>query len=103
MERFNYEEFDYDNVYKEVLENIKKTNILICGATGVGKSEFINSIFGSEKVEVGNDAKPTTRGTGWVTDSNANVNVFDSEGYEIGEDKQEYYFEKERGKSRWHW
>lgn len=24
MERFNYEEFDYDNVYKEVLENIKK-------------------------------------------------------------------------------
>ena len=94
MERFNYEEFDYDNVYKEVLENIKKPNILICGATGVGKSEFINSIFGSEKVEVGNDAKPTTRGTGWVTDSNANVNVFDSEGYEIGEDKQEYYFEK---------
>lgn len=38
MEKFNVENFNAEEVLREVEEKVKKPNILICGATGVGKA-----------------------------------------------------------------
>ena len=44
--KFDVKNFDYDKCYEEVKENASKNiNIIVCGATGVGKSSLINDIF----------------------------------------------------------
>ena len=35
MEKFNVENFNAEEVLREVEEKVKKPNILICGATGI--------------------------------------------------------------------
>ena len=44
--KFDVKNFDYDKCYEEVKENASKNiNIIVCGATGVGKSSLINDFF----------------------------------------------------------
>ena len=98
IKKFDYEKFDYDSCYHEIVSEIKKPNILICGATGAGKSSLVNSIFQlkeSEGATVGKNSRPETRGVKKYETQSGSVNLYDSEGYEIGgvgtEKADEYY------------
>lgn len=84
-EKFDYEKFDYDKCYNEIVKNIKKPNIMLCGGTGVGKSSLINDIFNLKIMDnVGTEGKPKTRGIKRYSIDDSTVNLYDTEGYEIG-------------------
>lgn len=59
---FNSEtgEFDSEKAKKNVFDRKEKINILLMGASGVGKSELINAFFGIRKTKSG-DGKPQTQ------------------------------------------
>ncbi len=85
------QEYSRENIEKslrELLAQQKVPNILICGQTGVGKSSVINLIFNDSVASV-SDFEPCTKDIK-LFKSNY-VNIYDSEGYEIGEEKQKYY------------
>ncbi|MCQ2543062.1 MAG: 50S ribosome-binding GTPase [Lachnospiraceae bacterium] len=91
---FDYEHFDFESCFKEVRSGIKKPNILVCGATGVGKSSLVNDLLNlsvNNKAEVGDDGRPRTRGVELYTSEDSSINLYDSEGYEVGTIRQEYY------------
>ncbi|MBB6698771.1 GTPase [Clostridium algidicarnis] len=90
---FNADSFNIDEELEKINKKISKPNILVCGATGVGKSSFVNDVFGKCVAKVGEGA-PITRGVKRYEDKELSVVLYDSEGYEIGEDKQ-YYFKEE--------
>ncbi|GAB7140782.1 GTP-binding protein [Deferribacterales bacterium RsTz2092] len=69
--------------------DINKPNILIIGKTGAGKSSVINYVFGREVAPVGNVAEPMTRGI--IPYDHESFTIYDSEGYELGDDKQRHY------------
>lgn len=74
----------------EFERNNKKPSILLMGQTGTGKTTAtLEYIFEDEKInaEIGNGAKPCTQGINFY--EGENINIYDSEGYEIG--KQEHY------------
>lgn len=85
--RFDLQHFDYQKVFDEVRAAIKKPNILVCGASQAGKSTLINDIFQMEFAETGDGSRPKTRGVKLYTSKNSTVNFYDSEGYEVGDDK----------------
>ena len=58
---FNADSFNLEEELEKVNKKINKPNILICGATGVGKSSFINEVFEKDLAKVG-DGKPITKG-----------------------------------------
>lgn len=71
-----------DREYQEYLNSIKKTNILVLGQTGVGKSSLVNLVFGEELAKVSN-VKPETRGFHIFSSDNLPINIVDSQGYEL--------------------
>lgn len=102
MIKFDFENFDYEKAKEEVKNSIKKPNILLCGATGVGKSSLINDIFNlsmddDKAATVGKNGRPETRGVKKFTNDDSTINLYDSEGYEIGKidqnQKDRYYTE----------
>lgn len=95
METFNFENFDFDKAAEEVISSIKKPNILLCGASGVGKSSLVNSIFMIDVATVGKHGVPETRGIHKYERDDLTINLFDSEGYEIGKVEEDgvYYQE----------
>lgn len=90
---FNADSFDFEKEFEKLNKKINKPNILICGATGVGKSSFVNEVFGKNIATVGNGA-PITRGINKYEDKELSVVLFDSEGYEIGDEKQAFFKEE---------
>jgi uncharacterized protein (DUF697 family)/GTP-binding protein EngB required for normal cell division len=78
-----------DQEVGKVLQAQKVPNILICGQTGVGKSSVVNYLFNESVAVSGDNAEPCSRGI--TLFKNDTVNIYDSEGYEIGEEKQAYY------------
>lgn len=94
MKDIDYENFDLDEELGKVQAG-GKPNIFVCGASQVGKSSLINAMFeltGVNAAPVGSDGGPKTRGVKlYQTDD---MNLYDSEGYETGEEKQKYYFEE---------
>lgn len=111
--------------YEEILEKewkkyknqpeSKFPNILLIGKSGIGKSSLINTIFGSDVADV-NDTEPCTRGFKPYMGKkyNKNINIIDSEGYEISTNEsnnsfnifeervKEYIKEKEKNKEKIH-
>ena len=66
-----------------------KPNVLICGKTGTGKSSLINFIFNKD-VAITGSSEGVTRGVSELYKSDK-INIYDSEGYEIGDEKQKHY------------
>ncbi|WP_294985688.1 GTPase [uncultured Fibrobacter sp.] len=85
---FEYSQEKLDEELRKFQETFKKPNILICGQTGAGKSSIVNFIFKDDVAKVSN-AKPCT--TDITLYKGEDVNIFDSEGYEMG--KEEHYKE----------
>jgi uncharacterized protein (DUF697 family)/GTP-binding protein EngB required for normal cell division len=87
-----YSQEKVDEAIKEMLKGVKVPNILICGQTGTGKSSAVNFIFKNDaikKAEVGENGIPQTRDI--TLYAGKNINLYDSEGYEIGGEKQARY------------
>jgi uncharacterized protein (DUF697 family)/GTP-binding protein EngB required for normal cell division len=85
-------EYSPESVNQEVgkmIEAQKVPNILICGKGGVGKSSVVNYLFNESVTESGDNAEPCTRGI--TLFKNSTVNIYDSEGYEIGGESQAHY------------
>ncbi len=94
MQEYSQEEINNaaEAEVKRFLEENKKPSILLLGQTGTGKTTAtLQYIFDSEKIsaKVGDGAKPETIGIKFY--EGEDVNIYDSEGYEIG--KQEHYRE----------
>ncbi|WP_368500025.1 GTPase, partial [Helicobacter bilis] len=73
----------------KIMEHLKvKLNILVVGATGVGKSSTIAALFknGKDFVEIGTDSKPQTQNIEKFVISN-NITLWDSPGLGEGEEK----------------
>jgi uncharacterized protein (DUF697 family)/GTP-binding protein EngB required for normal cell division len=66
-----------------------KPNVLICGQTGVGKSSVVNFLFKKNVADIGNNGEACSRGI--TLYEGELLNIYDSEGYEIGEEKQSEY------------
>lgn len=92
MKKINYEDFDYEKYCEEITAEIKKPNILLCGASQIGKSSLINDILelpDEKKAKVGGEGHAVSRGID-AYESDA-ITIYDSEGYEVGSDKIEYF------------
>lgn len=89
---YDFTDFDFEKELEDIKQNIKKPNILICGATGVGKSTVVNHIFGKNIATVG-AGEPVTRGIHRFEAEDSDVVLFDSEGYEIGDEQQSKFRE----------
>ncbi len=75
---------------EELKTTVAKPNILICGATGSGKSSLINEMFGKDVAKV-NNARPMTRGITRYEKADLSVVLYDSEGYETGKEKLSHF------------
>lgn len=78
--------------FEKLQQEIQKPNILIAGATGVGKSSLINMVFGKEVAVVGT-GKPITQKIDVYESENSDVRIFDSKGYEVGTKADHEFFE----------
>ena len=60
---FNSEDLKkkFEKELEDLRSSVKRTNILVVGQTGVGKSSLINVIFGEDIASVSH-TKPETRG-----------------------------------------
>lgn len=92
------QEYNEEDIQKKVEEEImkwnknnKKPNILICGQTGAGKTSVVKYLFKDKAVNamVGNSGQPCTKDIQFYEGDN--LNIYDSEGYEIGAEKQTHY------------
>lgn len=93
MSGFKDEDFGekFSSEFKSARSKIKKPNILVLGGTGTGKSSLVNEVFGKALASVG-AGSPVTKGI--VKYENELICIFDSEGYESGEEAQKRYKEQ---------
>lgn len=87
--KFIVDEKEIEKELFKIQNENKKANILICGQTGAGKSSVINYVFDDNIADV-SAGKPSTRGTKLY--SGEQINIFDSEGYEVGGESQQHYY-----------
>ena len=93
MDRFDYENFNFDDAFESVQSEIKKPNILICGATGVGKSTLIRDLFRmgeAEGPEIGKQGRSKTAGIHAYSPEGAGITLYDSQGYNIGAEEKKF-------------
>lgn len=81
---FNSEDLkkQFEKELDDLRKSVKRTNILVVGQTGVGKSSLINIIFGEDIASVSH-TKPETRGFHKYASPTLPINIIDSEGYEL--------------------
>lgn len=79
---------DFKEKAEELMADLYKNspNIFICGKTGVGKSTLINKIFRDEVAKTG-IGKPVTPDIRKYHKDNVPINIFDTPGFEIGNNK----------------
>ncbi len=94
-EKFDPQKFDVERELDKIRGEVKKPNIFICGATGSGKSSLICDIFNysPDKSPKTSAVAPETRGVHKYGSDDLGVILHDSEGYEIGSDRQKHYME----------
>ena len=90
MKDYQPDDFDFDKALGEISQGIAKPNILICGATGAGKSSVVNHIFGENLAQIGHGI-PVTQGITKYERDDSGVVLYDTEGYEIGTEKVSHY------------
>lgn len=74
-------EFDHDKAKNKAINEKEQCNIIISGASGVGKSTLINAIFGEEVVKVG-VGKPVTQHLEKVAIPEKGICLWDTKGIE---------------------
>lgn len=90
MKDYRPDDFDFNKTLGEITQGIQKPNILICGATGAGKSSVVNYVFGEGVAKIGHGI-PVTRGIAKYQQEAVGVVLYDTEGYEIGTEKVSNY------------
>lgn len=92
------EDFDFNEKFNEEFgkarSSIKKPNILVLGGIGAGKSSLVNLVFGEKLAKVG-AGYSVTKGIDCY--ENDLVRIYDSQGYESGEEGRKNYKEKVLG------
>jgi predicted GTPase len=68
---------------ENLAESMRAPSIVLLGRSGAGKSSIINSVFGSEMAKVGTGLPVSTT---FEKYGNDNVIIYDSRGYEAGDD-----------------
>lgn len=68
-------------------------NILVVGATGVGKSALVNKIFGVDFSKVGT-GKPVTQETTRYTVKDMPITLFDTKGYELASEEHSRFLKE---------
>ncbi|OGX78985.1 MULTISPECIES: YcjF family protein [Exiguobacterium] len=87
---FNLDTYDLKEELGRLRGEVKKPNILIAGATGSGKSSVVNHVFGRDLTKVA-AGEPVTRGIHQFMSDDIAIVLYDSEGYEIGSERQQAY------------
>ena len=82
-ESFNEEtnEFDKEKAKKEVYKKKSKLNIVLFGATGVGKSSLVNAVFGDDIVKAGS-GEPVTQFIEKIEIPSKGLTLWDTKGIE---------------------
>ena len=82
------EDFNFADSVKDALQEALKerghVNVLIAGATGVGKSTLINAIFQGDLAETG-QGRPVTQNTREIKKDGIPLSIFDSRGLEMAD------------------
>lgn len=83
-----------NNAIKNSMEQLMKeegsANILVVGATGVGKSSLVNKVFNIDFVKTG-VGKPVTQETTKYEVEGIPINLFDTKGYEIASEEHQRF------------
>lgn len=74
-------EFNQQKAKNKALNEKEKCNIIICGASGVGKSTLINAIFGKDVVKAG-AGKPVTQHLEKIAIPEKGICLWDTKGIE---------------------
>lgn len=74
-------EFDHQKAQKKAKNEKEKCNIILCGASGVGKSTLINAIFGKDIAKAGS-GKPITQHLQKVDIPEKGICLWDTKGIE---------------------
>ncbi|MDR9778786.1 GTPase, partial [Rhizobium hidalgonense] len=74
-------EFNSEVATKNVIERKERINILLMGASGVGKSALVNSFFGIKIAKTG-DGKPQTQKLEKFTFEDKGLVLWDTKGIE---------------------
>lgn len=91
MESNNFAQSLQDE-FEKFSAQVKKPNILLIGATGVGKSSLINHCFGQELADVG-VGLPITQCIDSFSCESVPVVLFDTKGYEVGSKQEQDFLE----------
>ena len=94
MPHSSFEDFDFAGrtkaEYEKARRELKRPNILVCGGTGAGKSTLINLTLNDDDIRAKVDAgRPVTQDIAKY--EGELVTVYDSPGYESGEESQRRY------------
>lgn len=73
---------------EQITSNMIKTNIILAGKTGVGKSTLINSVFRSNMAETGT-GRPVTQHLQKIENNDVPVVLYDTKGLELKEGVQQ--------------
>lgn len=90
----DYRNFNADAELAKIKQKVKKPNLFLCGATGVGKSSLVADIFNYSMKDApkSGEGVPVTHGVHRYESSDLGIVLHDSEGYEIGSERQKHYY-----------